>query len=89
MLNLKNFVSRLEILYYKNWSQVLENMFFSVPLSILTIARRGKGSEGPECDIRTRRSILYREKAEKMKSMFHSNLAFCVSYQLERIYLNV
>ena len=70
MLNLENFISRLELLYYKNWSQFSENMIFLVPLSILTIARRGKGSGGPGQDIRTRRSILYRVEAEKMKSLF-------------------
>ena len=73
MLNLENFVSRLEILYYQNWSQVFENMFFLgflVTLSILTIARRGKGSGGPGHDIRTRRSILYRIEAEKRNLFF-------------------
>ena len=53
---------------------------FLVTLSILTIARRGKGSGGPGCDIRTRRSILYRIEAEKTESIFHSNLAFRASY---------
>ena len=83
MLNLENFISMLEILYYKNWSQVFENVFFLVfliPLSILTIARRGKGSGGPGCDIRTRRSILYRIEAEKRNLFFHSNFAFRASY---------
>ena len=82
MLNQENFVSRLEILYYKNWSQFSENMFFLVflvPLSILTIARRGKGSGGPGHDIRNRRSILYRVEAEKTKSIFHSKFAFRAS----------
>src|SRR6202034_1858429 len=83
MLNQENFLSRLEIFYYKNWSQVFENVFFLVflvPLSILTIARRGQGSGGPGCDIRTRRSILYRIDPEKTKSIFHSNFAFCAPY---------
>jgi len=83
MLNQENFLSRLEIFYYKNWSQVFENVFFLVflvPLSILTIARRGQGSGGPGCDIRTRRSILYRIDAGKTKSIFHSNFAFRASY---------
>ena len=55
-------------------------LVFLVPLSILTIARRGKDSEGPGCDIRTRRSILYRIEAEKTESIFHSNLAFRAPY---------
>ena len=55
-------------------------LVFLVPLSILTIARRGKGSGGPEQDIRTRRAILYRVEAEKTKSIFHSNLAFRAPY---------
>ena len=79
MLNLENFVSKLEILYYKNWSQVFENMIFLVflvPLSILTIARRGKRSGGPGCDIRTRRSILYRIEAEKTESIFLLEVCF-------------
>jgi hypothetical protein len=80
MLNLENFVSKLELLYYKNWSQVSENVWFLVPLSILTVARRGKGSGGPGHDIRTRRSILYRTEAEKRNLFFHSNLAFRASY---------
>jgi len=83
ILNLKKFVSRLETLYLKNWSQVSENMIFLVflvPLSILTISRRGKGSGGPGPDIRNRRSILYRIEAEKKKSIFHSNLALGASY---------
>ncbi len=78
MLNLENFVSRLEILYYENWRQVFKNMIFFVflvPLGILTISRRGKSSGGPGCDIRTRRSILDRIEAEKTESIFHSNLA--------------
>ena len=86
MLNLENFASRLEILYYKNWSRVFENVFFLVflvPLSVLTIARRGKGSGGPGCDIRTRRSILYRIDPGKTKSIFHSNLAFRAPYLVE------
>ena len=83
ILNLKKFVSRLETLYLKNWSQVSENMIFLVflvPLSILTISRRGKGSGGPGPDIRNRRSILYRIEAEKTKFIFHSNLALGASY---------
>jgi hypothetical protein len=78
MLNQENFLSRLETFYNKNWSQVSENvffLFFLVPLSILTIARRGKGSGEPGCDIRTRRSILYRTDAGKTKSIFL--LEFC------------
>ena len=55
-------------------------LVFLVPPSILTIARRGKGSGGPGQDIRTHRSILYRVEAEKNKSIFHSNLAFRASY---------
>jgi hypothetical protein len=42
MLNLENFVSKLEILYYQNWSQVFEKVIFFVflvSISILTIAR--------------------------------------------------
>ena len=56
---------------------------FLVPLSILTIARRGKGSGGPGHDIRSRRSILYRIEAEKTESIFHSNLAFRARYSSE------
>ena len=81
MLNLENFVSKLEILYYKNWSQVFENVFFLVflvPLSILTIARRGKGSGGLGCDIRTRRSILYQIDPEKTKSIFFTRILLSV-----------
>ena len=70
MLNLEKFVSRLEILYYQNWSQVFENMFFLVPLSILTITWRGKGSGGPGHDIQTHRSILYRIEGEKRNLFF-------------------
>ena len=55
-------------------------LVFLVPLSILAVARRGKGSGGPEHDIRTRRSILYRIEAEKTKSIFHSNLALGAPY---------
>ena len=51
-------------------------LVFLVPLSILTIARRGKGSGGPEQDIRTRRSILYRVEAEKTKSIFLLEVCF-------------
>jgi hypothetical protein len=54
---------------------------FLVPLIILTIARRGKGSGEPGCDIRTRRSILYRTDAGKTKSIFHSNLALRAPYE--------
>jgi hypothetical protein len=85
MLNQENFLSRLETFYNKNWSQVSENvffLFFLVPLSILTIARRGKGSGEPGCDIRTRRSILYRTDAGKTKSIFHSNLALRAPYKI-------
>ena len=70
MLNLENFVSRLEILYYQNWSQVFENMVFLVPLSILTITWRGKGSGGPGHDIQTHPSILYRIEGEKRNLFF-------------------
>jgi hypothetical protein len=84
MLNQENFLSRLETFYNKNWSQVSENvffLFFLVPLSILTIARRGKGSGEPGCDIRTRRSILYRTDAGKTKSIFL--LEFCFTCMLQ------
>ena len=59
-------------------------LVFLVPLSILTISRRGKGSGGPGPDIRNRRSILYRIEAEKKKSIFHSNLAFRAPYKHTR-----
>ena len=68
----------------KNWSQVSENMVFLVflvPLSILTISRRGKGSGGPGPDIRNHRSILYRIEAKKRNLFFYSNLALGASYQ--------
>jgi hypothetical protein len=93
ILNQENFIVRLEIFYYKNWSQVFENVFFLVPLSILTIARRGKGSGGPGCDIRTRRSILYRIDAGKTESIFLLQLCFpcilslIVSFEL-KVYSN-
>src|SRR5271170_358945 len=91
MLNQENFLSRLEIFYYKNWSQVFENVFFLVflvPLSVLTMARRGQGSGGPGCDIRTRRSILYRIDPGKTKSILLLEFCFPCTLQIELMHLH-
>ena len=56
-------------------------LVFLVPLSILTVARRGKSSGGPGHNIRTRRSILYRIEPEKQNLFFYSNFAFRASYK--------
>lgn len=83
MLNLEKFVTRLKTLDYKNWSHVFENIVFwvvLVPLSILTVARRGKGSRRPGRDIRTHCLILYRIEAEKQNLFFHCNFALRASY---------
>jgi hypothetical protein len=62
---------------------------FLVPLIILTIARRGKGSGEPGCDIRTRRSILYRIDAGKTKSIFLLEVCFtCILQDKEVFYLS-